>query len=608
MGKKRVSAETKLSVIQRLCAGTITEDEAARIVGMPASKIRKWVDKYEREGENAFLYKKEKRQYPPELKLQAVQAYYERGESMEAISKEFNIQNAAVLQNWVKQYKAVGEAAFISDKKLAPYAPELKLEAVQAYCSGKGSLDDVCQKFGIRNEITLQNWITQYEAEGELAFFPNRKRSHYEPDVKLQAVKAYLGGEGSLKEIGQRFGLRDSSILRRWLAQYEVEGESAFLTSREKSAYTSELKEAAVLAYRNGQGSQQKICKRFGIRGVAQLRVWLAQYETEGKNAFQPSKRREYPPELKMQAVQAYRNKEGRLEDICRKFGIHGIPLLRQWLVQYETEGEAAFDINRTDGSYSLELKTQAVQSYLDGEGSLLEVCRKFGIRSTSILQQWLEKYKARGTPAVPRYSPELKQQAVQAYCSGEGSVPAICKRFGIQNRTTLGRWVKKYKNSADAQISGPLCQEAAKCPADASQGLADAEEREYNTTYVVSNVIFLAKGECDMGGRKTAAQEERLRIVSECIQSGERFREIAEKHGVTYQQVYRWTQRFKQFGAAGLEDRRGQRKKDQAPRSETEQLKVLVKKLEYEKRMLEEENGLLKKLAEAEGRDRYRK
>lgn len=130
MGKKRVSAETKLSVIQRLCAGTITEDEAARIVGMPASKIRKWVDKYEREGENAFLYKKEKRQYPPELKLQAVHAYYERRESMEAISKEFNIQNAAVLQNWVKQYKAVGEAAFISDKKLETYAPELKLEAV----------------------------------------------------------------------------------------------------------------------------------------------------------------------------------------------------------------------------------------------------------------------------------------------------------------------------------------------------------------------------------------------------------------------------------------------------------------------------------------------
>ena len=131
---------------------------------------------------------------------------------MEAISKEFDIQGAIVLRNWVMQYKAVGEAAFISDEKFVLYATELKLEAVQTCCSEKGS------------------WL-----------FPNRKRKRYEPDVKLQAVKAYLGGEPSLKEIGLRFGLRDNSILRRWLAQYEMEGETAFLTSREKADYTPEL-------------------------------------------------------------------------------------------------------------------------------------------------------------------------------------------------------------------------------------------------------------------------------------------------------------------------------------------------------------------------------
>ena len=591
-----------------MCAGTITEDEAARIVGMPASKIRKWGDKYRREGDNAFLYKKEKRQYAPELKLQAVHAYYERRESMEAISKEFGIQDATVLRNWVMQYKAVGEAAFISDEKFVSYEPELKLEAVQAYCSGKGSLDDICQRFGIRNKITLQNWIAQYTAEGELAFFPNRKRKRYEPEVKLQAVKTYLCGEGSLKEIGLRFGLRDNSILRRWLAQYEMEGETAFLTNREKSNYRPELKKEAVLAYRNGEGSQQNICKKFGIRGVAQLRVWLAQYEAEGEAAFQPSKRREYPPELKLQAIQAYRNKEGRLEDICQRFGIHGIPLLRQWLVQYETEGESAFDINRTEGGYSSDLKVQAVRSYLDGEGSQLEICRKFGIRSTSILQQWLEKYEVKGNPAFSRYSPELKQQAVQAYCNGEGSLPVICKRFGIQNRCTLGRWVKKYKRGKDIQTSGLPCEERINYPADAIQALSIVEEKEYDTAHEVSNMICLSKGECDMGSKRTTTQEEKVQIARDCIQSGEKFRETAEKHGVTYQQVYRWTQSFKRFGAAGLEDRRGRRKKDQAPRSETEQLKVLVKKLEYEKRLLEEENGLLKKLAEVEGRDRYRK
>ena len=139
MGKKQVNAEMKLAIVQRLCAGAITEDEAVRIVGMPASKIRKWVDKYEREEDNVFQYKKEKRQYAPELKIQAVHVYYERRKSMEAISKEFDVQGTIVLRNWVMQYKTVGEAAFISDEKFVPYAPELKLEAVQTCCSEKGS-------------------------------------------------------------------------------------------------------------------------------------------------------------------------------------------------------------------------------------------------------------------------------------------------------------------------------------------------------------------------------------------------------------------------------------------------------------------------------------
>lgn len=230
-------------------------------------------------GRTPFLCKKEKRQYVPELKLQAVHAYYERRESMETISKQFGIQDATVLRNWVMQYEAVGEAAFISDEKYVSYDPELKLEAVQTYNSGKGSLDDICQKFGIRNKITLQNWIARYTAEGELTFFPNWKRKRYEPEVKLRAVKAYLCGEGSLKEIGSRYGLRDGSVLRRWLAQYEMEGETAFLANREKSNYKPELKKEAVLAYQNGEGSLPVICKRFGIQNRNTLERWVKKYK-----------------------------------------------------------------------------------------------------------------------------------------------------------------------------------------------------------------------------------------------------------------------------------------------------------------------------------------
>ena len=42
---------------------------------------------------------------------------------------------------------------------------------------------------------------------------------------------------------------------------------------------------------------------------------------------------------------------------------------------------------------YSAELKMQAVQSYLNGEGSLREICRKYGISDKHVLQDWIKWY-----------------------------------------------------------------------------------------------------------------------------------------------------------------------------------------------------------------------
>ena len=39
---------------------------------------------------------------------------------------------------------------------------------------------------------------------------------------------------------------------------------------------------------------------------------------------------------------------------------------------------------------YSVELKMQAVQSYLNGEGGLDMVCRKYGILSNRQLGNWI--------------------------------------------------------------------------------------------------------------------------------------------------------------------------------------------------------------------------
>jgi transposase len=107
--------------------------------------------------------------------------------------------------------------------------------------------------------------------------------------------------------------------------------------------------------------------------------------------------------------------------------------------------------------------------------------------------------------------------------------------------------------------------------------------------------------------GRDTTL-EERIQIVRDCIASGKNYGEMALKYQVSYQQVRTWTLRFGEKGEAGLQDRRGRRKKDQTPRTELEQAQIEIEQLKHKLYLAEMENALLKKLDEVERRDVFRK
>ena len=106
------------------------------------------------------------------------------------------------------------------------------------------------------------------------------------------------------------------------------------------------------------------------------------------------------------------------------------------------------------------------------------------------------------------------------------------------------------------------------------------------------------------MGKARSTTQEERLQIVRECLESGKNYGEMALKYNVSYQQVRTWTLKFEELGEAGLEDRRGKRKKDQVPRTELEAAQIEIERLKHELYLANMENHLLKKLDEIVRRD----
>lgn len=72
-----------------------------------------------------------------------------------------------------------------------------------------------------------------------------------------------------------------------------------------------------------------------------------------------------------------------------------GFSTLKRWIHNYQSLGMDGLRTTSKNSSYSITLKEMAVKDYLDCTGSLLGICKKYGIRSTWQLRSWILKYNS---------------------------------------------------------------------------------------------------------------------------------------------------------------------------------------------------------------------
>ena len=228
-------------------------------------------------------------------------------------------------------------------------------------------------------------------------------------------------------------------------------------------------------------------------------------------------------------------------------------------------------------GKMSPEEKVKLVRRCKAGELGVCEAGHLAGVDKKTV-RRWIARYETEGAEGFRLqernrvYSPKLKQMAVEEYLSGAGSLAEISRKYKIKDDYQLRTWIKVYNAHGD-----------------------------FNSTK------FSGGGSYMKQGRETT-QEERIQIAKECYASGKNYGELALKYNVSYQQVRNWTLRYEELGEAGLEDRRGKRKKDQEPRTELEKAQIEIERLKHELHKAEMERDLLKKLDEVMRRDAYRK
>ncbi len=221
---------------------------------------------------------------------------------------------------------------------------------------------------------------------------------------------------------------------------------------------------------------------------------------------------------------------------------------------------------------YTVEAKVRAAERYLRGEASAAAIAAELvmGRRGDRTVQEWAAAYRENGIEGFhlkkgnSSYTAEEKQEAVEAYIQGKGSQREICRKYHIPSTNTLRQWIKVYNSNRELQDYSPRPE------------------------------VYVAM-------RKRTTKEERQEIVRYCLEHGKDYKGTAARYEVSYSQVYQWVRRYEAQGEAGLEDRRGKRKRDDEV-DELERLRRENMRLKARLQESERLNLLLKKVKEFEG------
>ena len=101
---------------------------------------------------------------------------------------------------------------------------ETRLAAAKACAEGRMSQSEAARRIGV-NRSNVREWTALYKEKGTAAFEKADRNLEYSAETKLQAVKEYLGGEGSLKKIAAKYGLHTKSTLLGWIKVYNSGGD-----------------------------------------------------------------------------------------------------------------------------------------------------------------------------------------------------------------------------------------------------------------------------------------------------------------------------------------------------------------------------------------------
>lgn len=164
---------------------------------------------------------------------------------------------------------------------------ETKLLAIEAYERGEGSVKTISERFNI-NKSNFIRWLTIYHSQGIDGLLPSHTNKGWNKDIKMLAVQDYLLGKGSMNDICQKYKISSDSILRQWIKVYNDShkelkstgsGGRKPMTKARKTTFEERI-EIVQFCIANSKNYGMTMDK-FNV-SYQQIYLWVRKYEEKG--------------------------------------------------------------------------------------------------------------------------------------------------------------------------------------------------------------------------------------------------------------------------------------------------------------------------------------
>ena len=122
--------------------------------------------------------------YSYEFKLKVVQAYLQYEGGYGYLAKKYNITTPRNIEVWVHAYKKLGKEGLMRSRQNKNYSFQFKLSVVELYLSSEVSYQELALSQGINNPALLNRWVNDFRIAGPDALRPKKKGRKKTLDMK----------------------------------------------------------------------------------------------------------------------------------------------------------------------------------------------------------------------------------------------------------------------------------------------------------------------------------------------------------------------------------------------------------------------------------------